>query len=136
MIQTGGGGGVNCKPQGVFKLFQSPVYSTYEVGTVGGDVRISSVHFCWMGVVELHVGNTVVMHANQLADPDAIEILANNIAGNLICRGNSRTWDNGDISEHLFPRQPEPNTVGRNRKGQCVLSSSNTKDDKPGPGPF
>src|SRR5262249_25704015 len=94
VIQTGGGGGVNCKPQGVFKLFQSPVYSTYEVGTVGGDVRISSVHSCWMGVVELHVGNTVVMHANQLADPDAIEILANNIAGNLICRGNSRTWDN------------------------------------------
>jgi len=136
VIQTGGGGGVNCNPQGIFKLFQSPAYSTYEVGTVGGDVRISSVHSCWMGVVELHVGNTVVMYRNKLADPDAIEILSNNITGNLICRGNSRTWDNGDISEHLFPRQPEPNTVGRNRKGQCVLSSPNTRTDKPGPGPF
>ena len=69
-------------------------------------------------------------------EQDAIEILSNNITGNLICRGNSRTWDNGDISEHLFPRQPEPNTVGRNRKGQCVLSSPNTRTDKPGPGPF
>jgi len=136
VIQTGGGGGVNCKPQGVFKLFQSPVYSTYEVGTVGGDIRISSVHSCWMGVVEMHVGNTVVMYQNKLADPDAIEILSNNITGNLICRGNSRTWDNGDIGPNLFPRQPEPNTIGRNRKGQCVLSSPNTKTDKPGPGPF
>jgi len=136
VIQTGGGGGVNCKPQGVFKLFQSPVYSTYEVGTVGGDVRISGYLACWMGVVEVHVGNTMVMYRNRLADPDAIEILSNNITGNLICRGNSRTWDNGDIGPNLFPRQPEPNTVGRNRKGQCVLSSPNTKTDKPGPGPF
>jgi hypothetical protein len=136
VIQTGGGGGVNCNPQGVFKLFQSPVYSTYEVGSVGGDVRISSVHSCWMGLVELQVGNSVVMYRNRLADPDAIEILSNNITGNLICRGNSRTWDNGDVGPHLFPRQPEPNTVGRNRTGQCVLSSPNTRSDQPGPGPF
>ena len=103
VIQTGGGGGVNCNPQGVFKLFQSPVYSTYEVGTVGGDVRISSVHSCWMGVVELHVGNTMVMYRNRLADPDAIEILSNNITGNLICRGNSMTWDNEDIGPEPVP---------------------------------
>jgi len=136
VIQTGGGGGRNCTPKGIFKVFGSPVYSTYEVGSVGGDVRISSVHSCWMGLVELNVGNTVVMHANQLADPDAIEILSNHITGNLICRGNSMTWNNGDVGPHLFPRQPEPNTVGRNRKGQCVLSSPNTRHDKPGPGPF
>ena len=89
-----------------------------------------------MGIVQLHVGNTMVMYENKLADPDAIEILANHIAGNLICRGNSRTWDSGDLGPHLFPRQPEPNTVGRNRKGQCVLSSPNTRGDQPGPGPF
>jgi hypothetical protein len=136
VIQTGGGGGINCKPQGVFKLFQSPVYSTYEVGSVGGDVRITDVHSCWMGLVELHVGNSMVMHFNKLADPDAIEILSNNIGGNLICRGNSRTWDNGEVGPHLFPRMPEPNTVGRNRAGQCVLSSPNTRSDPPGPGPF
>ena len=137
LIQTGGGGGVNCRPQGIFKLFMnSPVFSTYEVGSVGGDVRISSVHSCWMGVVQLKIGNTMVMHANRLRDPDAIEILANNIAGNLICRGNSRTWDSGDLGPHLFPRQPEPNTVGRNRKGQCVLSSPTKPGGQPGPGPF
>jgi hypothetical protein len=136
VIQTGGGGGVNCRPQGLFQFFQEPVYSTYEVGTVGGDVRISSYLACWMGLVELHVGNTMAIRGNRLADPDAIEILSNNIAGSLICRGNSRVWNNADIGEHLFPRQPEPNTVGRNRIGQCVLSSPNTKTDKPGPGPF
>ena len=137
VIQTGGGGGVNCNPQGFFKLFQSPVFSAYETGSVGGDVRISSVHSCWMGLARLHVGNTVVLHANLLADPDAIEILANDITGNLICRGNSRTWDSSEGgSTGLFPRIPEPNTVGRNRKGQCVLNSPTKPGDPPGPGPF
>ena len=89
-----------------------------------------------MGIVQLHVGNTVVFHFNKLADPDAIEILSNNIGGNLICRGNSRTWDNGDLGPHLFPRQPEPNTVGRNRKGQCVLASPTKPGGPLGPGPF
>jgi hypothetical protein len=136
VIQTGGGGGVNCKPQGVFKLFGSPVFSTYEVGSVGGDVRISSVHSCWMGIVEVQVGNTMVLHANLLADPDAIEILANNITGNLICRGNSMTWNSHELGNGLFPRAHQPNTVGRNRKGQCVLSSPNKPGGPSGPGPF
>jgi hypothetical protein len=100
-------------------------------------VRISSVQSCWMGIVQLHVGNTMVMYANKLADPDAIEILANHIAGDLICRLNSRTWDSSEASfSHLFPRIPQPNTVGRNRKGQCVLASPTTPGGQPGPGPF
>ncbi len=136
VTQHGGGGGRNCTPSGVFKLFQSPVYSTYEVSSVGGDVRISSVHSCWMGIVQLQVGNTMVMYRNQLADPDAIEILANHITGNLICRGNSRTWNSEDIGNGLFPRKPLPNTVGRNRKGQCVLSSPTKPGGPHGPGPF
>ena len=124
LIQTAGGGGVNCRSQGIFKAFMnSPVFSAYEVGTVGGDVRISSVHSCWMGVVQLKVGNTVVFHFNKLADPDAIEILANQITGNLICRGNSMVWNSSEAGNGLFPRDPHPNTVGRNRKGQCVLAS-------------
>ena len=137
VIQTAGGGGRNCTPQGIFKLHGSPVYSAYEVGTVGGDVRISSVQSCWMGVVQLHVGNTVVFHFNKFADPDAIEILANNITGNLICRGNSRVWNSAEASmSHLFPRIPQPNTVGRNRKGQCVLASPTKPGGPLGPGPF
>jgi hypothetical protein len=137
VIQTGGGGGRNCTPQGFFAAVGFPVFSAYEDGSVGGDVRISSVQSCWMGLARLKVGNTVVMHFNKLADPDAIEILANNIKGNLICRGNSRTWDSSEGASHgLFPRIPEPNTVGRNRMGQCVLSSPTKPGGPHGPGPF
>ena len=89
-----------------------------------------------MGIVQLHVGNTMVMYENKLADPDAIEILANHIAGNLICRGNSRTWDSAGAGNGLFPRVPQPNTVLRNRKGQCVLSSPTKPGGPSGPGPF
>ena len=137
VIQTGGGGGRNCTPQGIFTAFGSAVYSTYEVGTVGGDIRISSVQSCWMGIVQTKVGNTMVMYFNKLADRDAIEILANNITGNLICRGNSMTWNSSEASfSHLFPRDPQPNTVGRNRKGQCVLASPTSPGGPLGPGPF
>jgi len=137
VIQTGGGGGVNCKPQGIFKAFMnSPVFSAYEVGTVGGDVRITDVHSCWMGVVQLKIGNTMVMHGNRLADPDAIEILANHITGSLICRGNSMVWNSSENGNGLFPRTPHPNTVLRNRKGQCVLASPTTPGGPLGPGPF
>ena len=102
MTQLGGGGGRNCTPTGVFKLFDSPVYSTYEVSTVGGDVRVSGVRSCWMGMVSLNVGRMVVWN-NQLADPDAIEILANHITGNLSCRFNSLTWNSEDISNESVP---------------------------------
>jgi len=137
VIQAGGGGGVNCKPQGLFQFFGQPVYSTYEVGTVRGDVRISGYLACWMGVVQLHVGNTMVFRNNRLADPDAIEILANNVTGSLICTGNSMTWNSSEASmSHLFPRIPQPNTVGRNRIGQCVLASPTTPGGPRGPGPF
>jgi hypothetical protein len=136
LIQTGGGSGVNCKPQGVFQLHQSPVYSAYEVGTVGGDVRISGYFSCWMGVVQLHVGNTMNISGNKLADPDAIEILANHITGNLICRGNSMVWNSSENGNSLFPRTPHPNTVGRNRMGQCVLASPTKPGGPLGPGPF
>jgi hypothetical protein len=136
VTQNGGGGGANCTPSGVFKLFQSPVYSTYEHGSVGGNVFVTGVRSCWMGLVTLHVGGEMVVRNNELADPDAIEILANNIQGNLVCRGNSRTWDSEDIGNHLFPRKPLPNTVGGKRAGQCVLSSPTKPGGPSGPGPF
>ena len=61
---------------------------------------------------------------NQFADPDAIEILANRIGRNLNCRGNSMVWNSADLTEgELFPRLPEPNTVGGQRLGQCILAS-------------
>jgi hypothetical protein len=134
--QWRGGGGVTCNPSGIFAQFQSPVYSTYEDSSVGGDIRVSGFRSCWMGLIRLHVRNDVFVRNNKLADPDAIEINANHIAGDLTCNRNSMVWDSADISENLFPRQPQPNTVGGKRHGQCVLNSPTSKHDPPGPGPF
>jgi hypothetical protein len=131
-----GGGGVNCRPHGIFKEFGSPAFSTIEDASIGGDVLITGVQSCWMGFNRVHSRGNVTFTNNQLADPDAIEILSNHIDGNLACHNNSRVWDNSDVGEDLFPRDPQPNSVQGERKGQCVLSSPNTEDDQPGPGPF
>ena len=45
-------------------------------------------------------------------------------------------WDSAEAGNGLFPRIPQPNTVLRNRKGQCVLSSPTKPGGPPGPGPF
>lgn len=150
-IRGGGGQDYNCAPQGGFAAFGSPVYSTFEDGTIGGNLTVSSYQSCWLGLTRTEVGGNVSYRNNALGDPDAIEILSNSIGGNLTCRGNqfvdtSQTppvfslhspWDsteapNGD----LFPRQPEPNTVSGKRLGQCVLASPTLPNLPPGPGPF
>lgn len=135
--QGGGGGGVNCNPDGVFKAFGSPDYSTYEDSRVDGDVRIHGNRSCWMGVIRLRVYGSVSITNNVLADPDAIEINSNRISGDLTCRANSMVWDSSDASETgLFPRDPAPNTVHGRRSGDCVLSSPTSPTDPLGPDPF
>ncbi|MFZ1156091.1 MAG: hypothetical protein WAN93_14435 [Solirubrobacteraceae bacterium] len=136
LSESGGGGGETCEPSGVFATFGSPVYSDYEDTTVGGNLNVSEVTSCWMGVIRDHVGGNVRIIDNQLADPDAIEILSNQIAGNLKCLQNSQTWDSSDETEAPYPRAPGPNTVGGRRTGQCVLASPATEGGPLGPGAF
>jgi hypothetical protein len=138
VVETGGGGGLTCDvpTSGVFALFQAPVYSDLEDTAVHGDVMIGGVHSCWMGVIRDQVAGGVSITRNKLADPDAIEILSNRVAGNLSCSRNSNTWDSTDETENLYPRTPEPNTVSGMRSGQCVLASPATEGGPPGPGPF
>ena len=134
--QHGGGGGLTCDPIGVFNAFGSPVFSTYEDSSVGGNLNISNVTSCWMGTARVDIAGNASYVGNQLADPDAIEIVLNHIHGNLSCAGNSMVWDSGDLTEDLFPRVPQPNTVDGKRKGDCVLSSPTEEGGAPGPGPF
>ena len=136
VVQSGGGGGFNCTPQGIFTKFQSPVYTTYEDSVVWGNLVITGVRSCWLGTARVHVHRNAVYVGNQLADPDAIEIVSNHVDGALACFRNSRTWDSGDLSNKLFPRAPQPNTVLGGRSGQCVLNSPTSPTDKPGPGLF
>jgi hypothetical protein len=112
------------------------VFSTYEDSSVGGNLDISNVTSCWMGTARVDIGGNASYVGNQLADPDAIEIVSNDIHGNLSCQGNSMVWDSGDAGPDLFPRAPQPNTVDGRRSGQCVLSSPLTDGGPLGPGPF
>ena len=143
---TGGGGGVKCAPAGPFKAVHAPVFSALEDSSVGGNLTISGLKSCWLGVARVHVKGNATLTNNVLADPDAIEVVSNHIAGNLACTGNSHpasapafaqpVWDSAEQGNPLFPRTPQPNTVGGTRSGQCKLASPTTQGGAPGPGPF
>lgn len=137
--QTGGGGGFNCTPSGIFQAFNSPVYSAYETTSIGGNAKVIGLHTCWLGFANDQIAGNVRLINDQLADPDGPEILANNIQGNLVCLRNSRTWDSSEANfgqSTLFPRTPHPNTVHGSRGGQCVLASPATPGGPHGPGLF
>jgi hypothetical protein len=55
----------------------------------------------------------VILTNNILADPDAMEIVTNTIAGNLICSGNSPAPQGGDSGG-------APNVVRGAKIGQCA----------------
>jgi hypothetical protein len=115
------------------------VYSDYEDSTVVGDLTIAGLRSCWLGMARVHLGGNANFANSKFADPDAIEILANHIRGDLVCVGNSMVWDSADISPTpgvLFPRLPEPNWVGGHRFGQCRLSSPTSQGGPLGPGLF
>lgn len=131
-----GGGGVTCKPSGIFTAFQSPVFSAYEDSSVGGNVSISGYKSCWLGIARVNIGRNLRLHNNTLADPDAIEVLSNTVGRNLNCRHNSAVWDSSEAGNGLFPRNAEPNTVAGHRLGQCVLATPTTQGGSAGPGPF
>jgi hypothetical protein len=131
--QTGGGGGTTCeKPPPTFPF---GVFSAYEDSTIGGSINIIGLESCWLGLTRDSVGRNVNILRDQLADPDAIEILANQIGNNLLCQGNSMVWNSNETGNGLFPREPHPNEA-RHRVGQCVLSSPLSEGGPLGPGPF
>jgi hypothetical protein len=134
--QTGGGGGFTCQPVGVFAQLGSPAFSVYEGMEIEGMLAVSRLHSCWFGITHNTEIHNVRVIRNQLADPDAVEILDNTITHNIICRGNSMMWDSADTVEgSLYPRQWEPNRVGGRRAGQCVTAPALTEGGS-SPGPF
>ena len=136
VIETGGGGGFNCDPSGIFAQFGSPVFSVIGEGShVGGNVTISGLTSCWLGLTHSRFDGSVHVLNNQLADPDAIEILDNDIGRNIVCQQNSMMWDSADITEALYPRMWEPNRVSGIRVGQCVVAPPLTPDGT-SPGAF
>jgi len=149
--ETGGGGGLSCNvpKSGVFAKIKDPVFSDLEDSTVGGSVTISGLTSCWTGLARDTVHGNVTINNNDMGDPDAIEVLANTIGKNLSCSGNTHPsaelsagalpiWDTADEPPKflLYPRMPEPNTVGGTRSGQCVTASPTTLGGPPAAAAF
>jgi hypothetical protein len=131
--ETGGGGGTTCEnPPPTFPF---GVFSNYEDSTIGGSIDVIGLDSCWLGLARDSVARNVDILHNQLADPDAIEIIGNQIGNNLVCQGNSMVWDSNETGAGLFPREPHPNEA-LHRVGQCVLSSPLSEGGPLGPGPF
>lgn len=134
VTETGGGGGLSCAvpKTGIFAEFKSPVYSDYEDASVGGSMVIKDKKSCWLGVGRVDIEGSLTISQNQMADPDAIEVLANYISKNLSCSGNGHPagmpagaeplWDSTEATfgSAIYPRSAEPNTVEGTRSGQCV----------------
>jgi hypothetical protein len=140
ITELGGGGGLTCKPMGVFESFGpkgTPVYSDYEDMSIYGHLEVKGLTSCWLGVARDQIHGQVDFFNDQLADKDAIEIISNTILGRLNCKENSMVWDSAEQKEEaLFPRTPLPNTVHGHRLNQRKLASPSKEGGPPGPGPF
>ncbi len=110
--QTGGGGGITCRPKGPFRHFHSPVYSTYEDNWIGGSVWVKHVHSCWLGVIRNVIDHSANVSHNKMKDPDAMEVVTNRVEGNLICFRNSPKVQFGDS-------HGRPNRVGTHAVLEC-----------------
>ena len=112
VAQSGGGGGLTCKPHGIFAVHHSPVYSAYEDNKIGGGIFVSSLRTCWLGVIRNWTGDSVHIVKNKAADKDAMEIVSNSVHGNLVCWRNSPKVQFGDS-------RGTPNRVGRRALLEC-----------------
>ncbi len=101
IVETGGGGGFNCDNNDL--LEGNPAYSDYEDNTIAGNLRVSGVTSCWFGAIRNKIGGSATFANSTFVDPDASENLTNQIAGNLLCSGNSpvvQYGDSGGLAEH------------------------------------
>ncbi len=136
VTENGGGGGTSCAPPGgIFSVLGFPAYSDYEDNTIGGSLNVSGLDSCWLGMARDQVGGNMLLTQNQLADPDGAEVISNTVSGNLICQQNSMVWDSADLSNDLYPRLWEPNTVDGQRIGQCLVAPAISQGG-PSPGSF
>lgn len=115
IVQTGGGGGNTCVPQGVFAEFGPPAYSDYEDNTISGNLRVTGMMGCWFGAIRNNIGGSFTYANNTYNDPDASENLTNTIAGNILCSGNSPVSQYGDSGG-------SPNTVSGFGTGECAFN--------------
>jgi hypothetical protein len=139
VTQTGGGGGLSCAPPktGPFSLFMSPVFSDYEDNTISGNLTVTKLTSCYLGIIRNHASTLKVTY-DSMGDPDAIEIEANVIKHNLACwHDKQHVWDSHETTQTgIYPRALSRNIVHGKRMGQCQKAGPLTADGPPAGGPF
>ncbi|HEX6800251.1 MAG TPA: hypothetical protein VF116_21235 [Ktedonobacterales bacterium] len=105
-----GGGGVSCAPT---NLFPFGVFSDFEDNLIGGNLVVTQLHSCWLGIIRDSVRGNVVLVHSVMADGDANEVTTNVIGGNLACFQNTPNAQFGDAA-------PIPNVVSGNKLGECA----------------
>jgi hypothetical protein len=108
----GGGGGVNCDNN---PATGGPLYFDVEDSHLYGSLSITDLQTCWLGIIRDHVKGSVTDKDNTMADPDANEVVTNQIVGNLNCSGNSPVAQIGDSGG-------SPNKVGGHERGECAAA--------------
>ena len=101
-----------------------------------GGLNVKNLNSCWLGVARVHVHGNASFVNIQMADPDGVEVIANDFDGNLACSGNSMVWDSADPTGNIYPRLLERNQVAGTRSGQCTLASPRKPGGELGPGKF
>ena len=121
----GGGGAESCNPPfpGAFADIGSPPFSDAEDNSIGGNLTMTGLQSCWLGALRNSVRGNVFVAGNTMADPDAMEILANRIHGSIACFNNSPAVQYGDSAS-------SPNQVKRHAFGECGF---NVRQPNPSP---
>jgi hypothetical protein len=121
----GGGGAESCNPPfpGAFADIGSPPFSDAEDNSIGGNLTMAGMHSCWLGALRNSVRGDVFVAGNTMADPDAMEILANLVHGSIGCFNNSPAVQYVDSAS-------SPNQVKRHAFGECGF---NVRQPNPSP---
>lgn len=112
VVQRNGGGGLTCKPKGIFAAFKSPVFTDYEDNVIGDSMSVTGVHSCWFGALRNAIHGSGTFSDNEMADPDANEVVSNVVNRSLTCQDNSPKIQFGDS-------EAPPNVVNGMASGEC-----------------
>ena len=117
--QSTGGGGVNCSaPSNPFfaSFGEKVAFSDYEDNAIGGNLHITGLQTCWIGIIRNTVQGSAAVRSNTFADPDANETIQNTVHTNMTCSANSPAVHFGD-SGGL------PNQVHGKATGECAFTA-------------
>ncbi len=118
---AGGGGGQTCaNPAGANVFYNIPgnggsVYSDIEDSTIQGNLWFTGLTSCWFGALRDTIGGSATFSDLTFMDFDSIEILRNEVRGNMICLNDFPALQFGDAGQ-------AGNEVGGYGTGQCAFS--------------